>query len=160
MNLEDSMSVARDRARKAAKSKSRKISRTAKKAAKHTSAGHMRAHQRATSTVPRESGLTLGKKLAAKRAKTISEPVSVVGARPVKVTVKQAVLDGFYSDQRKVLSTKDAVAAIQASHPGMNESSIRVWISDFRKDGSVKLVKKQGREVFLMAGKLGKFALR
>jgi hypothetical protein len=42
----------------------------------------------------------------------------------------------------------------------MNESSIRVWISDFRKDGSIKLVKKDGREAILKAGKLGKFALR
>ncbi len=122
MNLEDSMSVARDRARKTAKSKSSKNRRSTKK--------------------------------AAKRAKTAS------AASPVKVTVKQAVLDVFYADQRKVLSTKDAVAAIQTSHPGMNESSIRVWISDFRKDGSIKLVKKDGREAFLKAGKLGKFALR
>lgn len=156
MNLEDSMCVARDRARKAAKAKSRKNRSSAKRSSKDS-----RKTQTSTPPQPpRESPKTLGKKLAAKRAKTASAPVSVGGARPVTVTVKKAVLDGFYADQRKVLSTKDAVAAIQAAHPGMNESSIRVWISDFRKDGSIKLVKKQGREVFLMAGKLGKFALR
>jgi hypothetical protein len=119
----------------------------------------MKAHPTAL-TVPRESAGTLGKRLAAKRAKTVSAPVSVERARPVRVTVKQAVLDVFYADQRKVLSTKDAVTAIQASHRGMNESSIRVWISDFRRDGSIKLVKKDGRQAFLKAGKLGKFALR
>ena len=151
MNLEDSMSVARDRARKASKSKSQKNRSSAKRASKPTG-------KTQTSAPPRESPRTLGKKFVAKREKTASAPVSGAGAMPV--TVKQAVLDGFYADQRKVLSTKDAVAAIQAAHPGMNESSIRVWISDFRKDGSIKLVKKQGREVFLMAGKLGKFALR
>jgi hypothetical protein len=122
-------------------------------------AEHMKAHPTALS-VPRESARTLGNKLAAKRAKTASAPVSVERVIPVKVTVKQAVLDAFYADQKEVLSTKDAVAAIQASHPGMNESSIRVWISDFRKDGSIKLVKKDGREAILKAGKLGKFALR
>jgi hypothetical protein len=190
MNLEDSMSVARDRARKTAKSKSNKNPRrSTKKAAKHTvnqmtcrlcdrraaeferkgmttsdaegaaQAEHMKAHPTAP-TVPRESARTLGKKMVEKRAKTASAPVSVEGVRPVKVTVKQAVLDAFYADQRKVLSTKDAVAAIQASHSGMNESSIRVWISDFRKDGSIKLVRKDGREAFLKAGKLGQFALR
>ncbi len=190
MNLEDSMSVARDRARKNAKSKSSKNRRRSPtKVAKHTGnqmtcrlcdkrvgqserrgmttsdaqgaaqEEHMQAQPTAP-MLPRESVGTLGKNLAAKRAKAASTPASVEGARRVKVTVKQMVLDAFYADQRKVLSTKDAVAAIQASHPGTNESSIRVWISDFRKDGSIKLVRKDGREPFLKAGKLGKFALR
>ena len=98
--------------------------------------------------------------MASKRAKRASAPVSAEAARPVKVTVKQAVLDVFYADRRTVLSTKDAVAATQAAHPGMNESSIRVWISDFRKDGSITLVRKDGREALLKAGKLGNFAVR
>jgi hypothetical protein len=189
MNLEDSMSVARDRARKTAKSKSSKNRRSTKKAAKHTGnqmtcrlcdkrvaeferkgmttsdaqgaaqAEHIKARPMAP-RVPRESARTLGKKLVAKRAKTASGPASVERARPVKVTVKQAVLDVFYAAEKQVLSTKAAVRAIQAAHPGMNESSIRVWISDFRKDGSIKLVKKDGREAFWKAGKPGEFALR
>jgi hypothetical protein len=159
-NLFDSMAVTRDAARKSKKASGDKGRLKRIKVAKKRSA---------PVPVPFESTKTLGKKVVAIRA-AVASTARTTGAAlratinhkavPVKVTVKQAVLDVFYADQKKVLSTKDAVAAIQASNPGMNESSIRVWISDFRKDGSIKLVKKDGREAILKAGKLGKFALR
>jgi hypothetical protein len=92
------------------------------------------------------------KKAAAKAVKATA-PVKAVAAKPVKP--KQAVLDLFYADPSKEYSTKQAVAAIQAAHPGMNESSVRMWISDFKLDGTIKLVRRDGLEVIQRAGKLG-----
>jgi len=78
---------------------------------------------------------------------------TAVASKPIKP--KQAVLDLFYGDPSKEYSTKQAVAAIQAAHPGMNESSVRMWISDFKLDGTIKLVRREGLEVIQRAGKLG-----
>jgi hypothetical protein len=182
INLMDVMAVKRDAARKARKAAADKARRAAKKAAERASdqtkatvklplrgANAQKTPTKAKMAVPSESRKTLCKMVVGIRTGAVSKAratVDALGAAitaeagPVKVTVKQAVLDVFYSGEQKILSTDEVVAAIQAAHPGMNESSIRVWISDFRKDGSIKLVKKVGRKAILKTGKLGKFALR
>ena len=73
-------------------------------------------------------------------ARTATVPKTVPG----KVTVKRMVLDAFYADPKLELSTKGAVESIRAKNPGTNESSIRVWISDFQKDGSIKAGEARG----------------
>jgi hypothetical protein len=77
-----------------------------------------------------------------------------------KLNVKIAVLDLFYGVQGVQYTTAEAVAKLQQIHPGMNESSIRVWMSDFRKDGSITVAKIDGNKAILEAGKPGKFATR
>jgi hypothetical protein len=91
-------------------------------------------------------------------ARAAAPPVAVEAPKPAKITVKKAVLDCFYAVPGKVFSTQDAVSAIQATHAGMNESSIRVWITDFQKDGSIKKAGNDGRKMLLTSGDLGKFA--
>jgi len=91
-------------------------------------------------------------------AKAASELVSVEATKSAKVSVKKAVLDLFYAVPGTVYSTQDAIAAIQAAHSGMNESSIRVWITDFQKDGSIINAGRDGRKVMLKSGTPGKFA--
>ena len=84
------------------------------------------------------------------------DKAAAVASKPIKP--KQAVLDLFYADPSKEYSTKEAVAAIQAAHPGMNESSVRMWISDFKLDGTLIPVRRVGLEVIQRAGKVGKSA--
>ena len=85
---------------------------------------------------------------------------TLTGRAANKVNVKIAVLDLFYRTQGVQYTTAEAVAKLQQIHPGMNESSIRVWMSDFRKDGSIKIAKTDGNKAILEAGKPGKFATR
>jgi hypothetical protein len=183
INLLDVMAVKRDAARKARKAAADKARRTAKKAAEgaldQTTAtvespvratNALKTPKKAQLAVPSESPKTLGKKVVGIRAGAVSKARATVDAlgavitakaKPVtKYTVKQAVLDLFYATKGVQYTTAQAVARLQVIHLGMNESSIRVWISDFRKDGSIKLVKMDGRKAILVAGKPGKFALR
>jgi hypothetical protein len=172
VSLMDVMAVNRDAARKARKAAADKARRQRIKAAQSATAQTKAAAEVPKTDsvpVPSEAPKTLGKKVLGDRAAAVSKATATLDALegaiaakagPVKVTVKQAVLDLFYGAPTIVHSTQDAVAAIQAVHIGMNESSIRVWISDFLKDGSITLVKRDGRKALLKAGKLGKFALR
>jgi hypothetical protein len=80
----------------------------------------------------------------------------VEAGAPKKTNVKVALLDLMYGTKGYSASTKDVIAALQAKHPGMNESSIRVWITDFQKDGSIV----KGEDRLLSAGTPGKFALK
>ncbi len=168
VSLMDTMAVNRDAARKARKAANEKARRQRIKAAQapSTETKSIGEHPKVESApVPSGTPKTLGKKTAANRTTATAtgegrETAIVTKAKPVRVTVKQAVLDLFYGAPTVVHSTQDAVAAIQAVHIGMNESSIRVWISDFLKDGSITLVKRDGRKALLKAGTLGKFALR
>jgi hypothetical protein len=164
--LMDVMSVKRD----AANARRRNRRAAAKKASPKRLAAARQAiadskiKRKAARSVPSESDKPLGHSVTAitnaSAARKALDAAICGRAAPVKVTVKQAGLDVCYADEERVFSTQDAIATIQAVHPGMNESSIRVWISDFRKDGSIELVKKDGRQALLKAGKLGKFALR
>jgi hypothetical protein len=92
----------------------------------------------------------------------IAEPAAqaVTVKSDKKVNVKIAVLDLFYLSKGVQYTTAEAVAKLQQIHPGMNESSIRVWMSDFRKDGSITVAKMDGNKAILEAGKPGKFATR
>jgi hypothetical protein len=151
MSLQDQMSVAADAARKAKrniKAAKERARRATKKAAAEMNAEV--ATERST-----RKGRRKGQRVNVRANADTASAAITAKVVPVKVTVKQAVLDLFYAAPNTVFSTKEAVATIQAAHAGMNESSIRVWISDFQKDGSIKLVKRDGRQVILKAGKLG-----
>jgi hypothetical protein len=170
MTLETAMSVtadaarlskkdlkkAKDRARRAARKAAVKMNKELAKEVPHpvitdlvSEAGkkHLRHVQR---------------RVAADPAGQIAEATApTLTATPVnKANVKIAVLDLFYRTQGVQYTTAEAVAKLQQIHPGMNESSIRVWMSDFRKDGSITVAKMDGNKAILEAGKPGKFATR
>lgn len=106
------------------------------------------------------------KAVAIKAAKPVLNPsveavsagVARVAAKAATVApakrpnVKVAILDLFYSNLELQLSTMETVLALQHQYAGMNESSIRVWITDLRKDGTlVKVETRDGKDI-LTAG--------
>jgi hypothetical protein len=112
----------------------------------------------------RKAAVEMNKELAKEVVPVIqiAEPAAqaVTVKSDKKVNVKIAVLDLFYLSKGVQYTTAEAVAKLQQIHPGMNESSIRVWMSDFRKDGSITVAKMDGNKAILEAGKPGKFATR
>jgi len=106
------------------------------------------------------------KAVAIKAAKPVLNPsieavsagVARVAAKAATVApakrpnVKVAILDLFYSNLELQMSTMETVLALQHQYAGMNESSIRVWITDLRKDGTlVKVETRDGKDI-LTAG--------
>ena len=90
-------------------------------------------------------------------ASVVRKPAPVATPAPfIHGSVKQAVLSLFRRFPRGEFSTAKVVELIQTEHPGMNENSIRVWVTDFRKDGTIKLARMDGRQAILKAGKLPK----
>jgi hypothetical protein len=92
-------------------------------------------------------------------ARVAAKAATVAPAK--KPNVKVAILDLFYANPNLQLSTRLAVEALQHQYAGMNESSIRVWITDFRNEGTlVKVDQVDGKDI-LQAGTPGeKWALR
>jgi len=99
----------------------------------------------------------------AKDAPRLAKAVAAIvqdGAPPARPNVKVAILDLFYSNLDLKMTTLETVLALQHHYAGMNESSIRVWLTDLRKDGTLmKVGQEEGKDV-LMAGVPGDLALR
>ncbi len=158
MNLEDQMNVARDADRMSTRDIKNAKARAKRAAAKAAAVMNTELPEPApVAAVPVVGQPTIRPEVD-ESASAAAAPVAKETPEPVKITVKKAVLDWFYAVPGTVFSTQEAVAAIRAVHPGMNESSIRVWITDFQKDGSIKKAGNDGRKVLLTSGKLGKFS--
>jgi hypothetical protein len=87
-----------------------------------------------------------------KVAKAVAEAKAAAVVPTKKPNTKVAILDLFYSNLELQLTTMETVLTLQHLHSGMNESSIRVWLTDLRKDGTlVKVGTRDGKDI-LTAG--------